>query len=170
MFFLFINFFWQIMQISYVMISLGDNMKKNFFLILFSIILGIAFTFFVLNKENIYAKGNYQVYAILIGTYASFDEGKKVMEKLPSSILVENADGYSIYGAIYKDADIINKMVLYFTKKNIDVYLININTSKDFYQKLDNFEKLVTKCEEEIIYDKINQSILKLYGEEINHV
>ena len=37
----------------------GDKMKKTIGLIIISISLGIGFTFFFLNKQNIYAKEEY---------------------------------------------------------------------------------------------------------------
>ena len=57
-------------------------MKKNILIILLSIISGIAVTFFVLNKENIYAKEEYLVYAFEIYSNASLEETEKEKEKL----------------------------------------------------------------------------------------
>ena len=67
--------------------------------------------------------------------------------------------------AIYKDLDLVNKMVTYFENKGINIYLRTLHVSKDFYKILDNYEKIILNTNEDNIIDKINASILKLYIE-----
>ncbi len=141
-------------------------MKKNIILVLSSITLGILFTFFVLNKKDIYAKEEYNVYAFQTGAYSSYDNAS-----MPSDIpkIIINEDGlYKVYVAIYQDKDIINTMLKYFNNKNINVYLKMLKVNKDFYYKLTQYEELFLNLEDDNLYKQINESIMKLYLESKN--
>ena len=65
-------------------------MKKNIILVLSSIILGILFTFFILNKENIYAKEEYTVYAFQVGAYSTYDKAYQNTNETSAIIINEN--------------------------------------------------------------------------------
>lgn len=140
-------------------------MKKNIILVLFSLISGVLFTIFILNKENIYAKEEYLVYAFQVGAYESVDNANDMISKLPSGISIKEDNLYKVYSAIYKDIDLVNKMITYFKDNNINIYLKTINVSKDFYYILDNYEKIISKTDDTAVYDKVNQSILNTYLE-----
>ncbi len=142
-------------------------MKKNIILVLFSLISGVLFTIFILNKENIYAKEEYLVYAFQVGAYESIDNARDMISKLPSGIPIKEDNLYKVYSAMYKDIDLVNKMITYFKDNNINIYLKTINVSKDFYYILDNYEKIISKTDDTTIYDKVNQSILNTYLEGI---
>lgn len=144
-------------------------MKKNILLVLFSLISGVLFTVFILNKENIYAKEEYLVYAFQVGAYESVDNAQDMISKLPSGISIKEDNLYKVYSAIYKDIDLVNKMITYFKDNNINIYLKTINVSKDFYYILDNYEKIISKTEDTAVYDKVNQSILNTYLEGMNN-
>ena len=144
-------------------------MKKNIILVLFSLISGVLFTIFILNKENIYAKEEYLVYAFQVGAYESIDNAQDMINKLPSGISIKEDNLYKVYSAMYKDIDLVNKMITYFKDNNINIYLKTINVSKDFYYILDNYEKIINKSEDKTIYDKVNQSILNTYLEGMNN-
>jgi len=142
-------------------------MKKNLILVTLSIILGIAFTFFVLNKQDTYAKEEYLVYAFQVGAFEKEDNAIEYSSYLPTSIIHKEDNLYKVYVAIYKDIDIINKMVVYFENNDINVYLKNISVDKDFYKILDNYEEFINKSGNDNIYNKINQSILNSFLESI---
>lgn len=142
-------------------------MKKNLILITLSILLGIAFTFFVLNKQDTYAKEDYLVYAFQVGAFENIENAEEYSSGLPASIIHKEDKLYKVYVAIYKDIDIINKMVVYFENNDINVYLKNINVDKEFYKALSNYEELIKNSEDTNIYNKINQSILNNFLESI---
>lgn len=145
-------------------------MKKNLILVTLSIILGVAFTFFVLNKENTYAKEEYLVYAFQVGAFENEENALEYIAHLPSSIIVNDDNLFKVYTAIYKDIDIINQMVVYFEDNNINIYLKNINVNSNFYTILSNFEELIKNSYDKNIYNKVNQSILNSYLESIDNV
>ena len=70
-------------------------MKKNIILVLSSILLGVLFTFFILNKENIYAKEDYTVYAFQTGAYSTYDKAYQNINNI-SSIIVSDNNLYKI--------------------------------------------------------------------------
>ena len=144
-------------------------MKKNLILMSLSIILGITFTFFVLNKENTYAKEEYMVYAFQVGAYEKEDNAKEYTSKLPSSIVIKENNLYKVYVTMCNNIDIVNKMVVYFEDNNINIYLKGVKTNKNFINLLDNYEKLLKNTEDTKVYNKINQSILNSYLESLNY-
>jgi len=143
-------------------------MKKNIILITLSVIIGVLFTFFVLNKENTYAKEEYLVYAFQVGAFEKEENAIEYSEYLPTSIILKEDKLYKVYVAIYKDIDLINEMVVYFEDKDINVYLKSININNNFYKLLDNYELLIKESKDKNIYNKINQSILNSYLESVN--
>lgn len=142
-------------------------MKKNIILITISIAFGITFTFFVLNKQDTYAKEEYLVYAFQVGAFEKKENAEDYAKYLPTSAIHKEEDLYKVYVAIYKDLDIINKMVVYFENNDINVYLKNINVDKEFYVSLTNFEEYINKSDNINIYNKVNQSILNSWLESI---
>lgn len=134
-------------------------------LITLSILLGILFTFFVLNNQNTYAKEDYLVYAFQVGAFENEKNAVELSNKLKASIIKKEDKLYKVYVAIYKDIDVINAMVVYFEDNDINIYLKNINVSKEFYYNLDNYEKIIKENYNKNIYDQINQSILDNYLE-----
>ncbi len=141
-------------------------MKKTIIIILIWISLGILFTHVILNK-NFFKGKEYMVYAFEIGTYNEEEQAQGVANNLPSSIILKENNLYKVYSGIYKDIDIVNKMVVYFEGKDIDILLKTINTNSNFYNELDNWEKILANTNDEKVYDKVNQGILDRYIESI---
>lgn len=144
-------------------------MRKNIILITLSIIFGILFTFFVLNKENTYAKEEHMVYAFQTGAFENKEYAIKYSEKFPSSIVIQDKNLFKIYVAMYKDIDLINEMVVYFEDKDINVYLKSINVNKTFYQLLEDYELLIKNSNDKNMYNNINQSILNSFLESMEY-
>ena len=139
-------------------------MKKNIILVFSSVLLGILFTFFILNKENIYAKEEYTVYAFQKGAYSTYDKAYQNINDT-SAIIVNENNLYKVYCAIYKDMDLVNNMLEYYQNKNINIYLKQIKVSASFYQALEKYEELIKNINDKNLYKEINQSILNLYLE-----
>ncbi len=153
--------------ISVCYIKIGDYMKRKIILSLFVILSGVVFTFYFLNKKVFYAKEEYYVYAFQAGAYQNEDNANKYIDSLGNikGIIIKDNDLYKIYVGIYKNTDIVNKMLVYFENNNINIYLKSIKVSKDFYKILDNYEKIINNTDNTYIYSKVNESILKVYYE-----
>lgn len=144
-------------------------MKKNIIIILMTIILGITFTFFYLNKTQAYAQEERLVYAFQTAAFEKLDSAEDYAKQLPSSIIIKEDNLYKIYTAIYKDNDLINKMVVFFEDNQIGIYLKTIPVSTGFYVNLSNYETLLNNTTDESVYNKINQSILNLYKDSLEN-
>ena len=118
-------------------------MKNKLILVTLTIILGITFTFFVLNKDYTYAKEDYLVYAFQVGSFENIENAENYANKLTSSVILKQDNLYKVYVAMYKDIDLVNNMVVYFEDKNINIYLKSIEVTESFYTLLDNYEKLL---------------------------
>ena len=118
-------------------------MKKKILFAIFSVVAGIAFTFFFLNKEDTFAKEEYLIYVFQVGAFEKYDNAVNFSNSLPSSIIKKEGNLYKIYVAMYKDIDIVNKMIVYFENNDINIYLKNLNVSKNFYNDLLNYETLI---------------------------
>lgn len=140
-------------------------MKKNIIMVIITLAIGIIFTTFILNKKDIYAKSEYNVFAFQVGAYENYDNAKDYAQKLPSSLIVKEDNLYKIYVAMYRNIDIVNKMIVYFENNGINIYLKNIKISRDFSDRLNNYEDFIINSEDEKVYNKINQSILNCYEE-----
>ena len=140
-------------------------MKKNIIMIILAIASGVVFTFFFLNKGVFYAKEEYSVYAFQVGAFKDYDNAKNLTNNIPSSIIVNEDTLYKVYVGIYKDIDLVNKMIVYFENKDINIYLKSIKVNKEFYNNIDKFEKVLNNTEESNVYNKTNQAILDLYLE-----
>lgn len=140
-------------------------MKKSIILITLSIVLGILFTYFVLNKQNTYAMEEYLIYAFQVGAFEKEENALEYSKYLETSIIICENNLYKVYVAMYKDTDVVNKMVVYFEDNNINIYLKSISVSKEFYYNLDNYEKLIKESNNQNVYNKVNQSILNSYLE-----
>lgn len=145
------------------------NKMKKIILIVLSIGLGIFCTFYIFNKEQIYAKEEYLVFAFQVGAYKDYDNAKNFSKTLPSSIIVQEDNLYKIYISIYKDIDIVNKMLVYFENNNINIYLKSLNVNKKYYNILSNYEEIIKNSDNIDLYNSVNQSILNLYIESINN-
>lgn len=141
-------------------------MKKTLIIILIWIGLGILFTQAILNK-NIFKRKEYTVYAFEVGSYKEESEAQDTASNLPSSIILKEDNLYIVYSGIYKDIDVVNKMVVYFEDQDINILLKTINIPSNFYEELDNYERILENTMDEAVYDKVNQGILNRYMESI---
>lgn len=140
-------------------------MKKSIIMVIITLAFGVVFTTFILNKEDIYAKSEYDVFVFQAGAYENYENAKEYSQKLPSSLIVKENNLYRIYVAMYRNIDIVNKMIVYFENKGINIYLKDIKINSDFASRLDNYEDFILNSEDEKVYNKINQSILNCYEE-----
>ena len=141
-------------------------MKRTLIIILVWIFLGILFTQIILNK-NIFKGKESTVYAFEVGSYKEESEAQNTANNLPSSIILKEDNQYIVYSGIYKDIDVVNKMVVYFENQDINILLKTINITSNFYDELDNYEKILENTLDESVYDKVNQGILNRYMESI---
>ena len=71
-------------------------MKKKILLIIITIGAGILFTFYFLNKENIYAKEEYIVYAFQVGAFKNYENAQEYSQNF-ESFIIKQEDNFSKY-------------------------------------------------------------------------
>lgn len=148
-----------------LLLEQGDNMKKNFILITFSILAGILVTFFILNKESFAASEEYLAYAFLTTSVDNVMEAENEISRLGLGIYLNNGNKFDICIAIYKDLDIVNEMINQYEKNGTNIYLKTIKVSKNFYKSLDTYENIIKNTNDKQLTTKISESILKMYLE-----
>ncbi len=116
--------------------------------------------------EEDYEKSNndfIDVYAFQTGYYTTYDEALSNKNNYPSSIVIPDSNGYNVVVAMYEDMDLINKMLVYYEEKDIDITIKKISCSKEFVKELNRYESLVINLDNQELYDKLNQNILDMY-------
>ena len=134
---------------------------------LLSISLGFIFTIVVLNKENLFGSNNYTIYVLSGGEFTSREMAYDKQSKLNTGIIVEEDNLYKIYLALYKDLDLVNKMLNYYEDEDINVYINTINVDRSFYNTLNNYEEVIKNSDSNLVFKPVNESILNLYLESI---
>ncbi len=134
--------------------------------IIISILIGILSTLLIINNKEYKIKEEYLVYGLQVGEYQKLNS-ISINKDIPS-IIIYNNDSYKVYVGIYKNIDILNKMLVYFENNTLKVYINNIKVNKEFYNNIDTYEKLLRNTSEDKIYKSINKSILELYRKENN--
>ena len=81
-------------------------------------------------------------------------------------------DGYTIKSIdkeikLYKDLDLVNKMLNYYEDEDINVYINTINVDRSFYNTLNNYEEVIKNSDSSLVFKPVNESILNLYLESI---
>ena len=144
-------------------------MKKEIYIIIFMLSTIIFYYFIFINNNKIINKKEYDIFALQAASFDNIDNASIYKANLPSSIIVKQNNLYNVYVGMYKDIDLVNKMIVYFEDNNINIYLKNIKVNKDLYNKLDNYEKILINSNDVRVYKNINQSILDMYinGESI---
>lgn len=144
-------------------------MKKAIYIIIFMLSTIIFYYFIFINNNKIINKKEYDIFALQAASFDNIDNASIYKANLPSSIIVKQNNLYNVYVGMYKDIDLVNKMIVYFEDNNINIYLKNIKVNKDLYNKLDNYEKILINSNDVRVYKNINQSILDMYinGESI---
>ena len=144
-------------------------MKKAIYIIIFMLSTIVFYYFIFISNNKINNKNEYDVFALQAASFDNIDNASIYKANLPSSIIVKQNNLYNVYVGMYKDIDLVNKMIVYFEDNNINIYLKNIKVNKDLYNKLDNYEKILINSNDVRVYKNINQSILDMYinGESI---
>lgn len=147
-------------------------MKKTLLTILGAILVGFGLGLFFFKKfdTNIEALATSvkSIYAVQVGVYKNIDNAKDVANKMEGIVVLDN-DYYRVYIDIIKDKEILNLREEYYKNNNINYYLKIINPSKEFIDKLDDYEIILKNTS--ISADKIGvvrEKILKEYQNELH--
>lgn len=148
----------------------GDYMKKYFWSIFLSLIVGIYLGKFTLNQYsdlNVFPVfGNYDtLYFLQQGVYSSVLSMKENMNSFPYYIYNLDDDGYHTYVGITNSLENAKKIKEYFANAGYDIYIKenNINNSV-FISIVNQYDLLLNDAEGDAIGDICNQ-VLSSYEE-----
>ena len=127
--------------------------------VVFSLLVGLLCMIYFFKSNNKFT----DVYAFQTGYFQTYNEALANKEQYPSSVIIPGSDGFYVVVAIYEDMDLINKMLVYYEEKDINVSIKKISCSNEFVQELNKYETLANNIEDKELYDKLNQNILDMY-------
>lgn len=144
-------------------------MKKVLLTLFFSIMLGILLGIYSYNKFNkedlsLVMNKNNEIYAFQIGVFDNLDNANNLANKYNAIVLNDN-NKYRVYIAFC--TTMLNKLKDYYDKKAIAYYIRNINVSSTFFNKLKEYELLLSEANTNN-YDSIIKKILNEYEEDLN--
>lgn len=140
-------------------------MKKGVLVVLFAIMLGGGFAYFLFNKvvvkEDVIS--NKKVFAFQVGAFTSYDNAHKVAER-NNGIVVDDSDIYRVYVAILNDDEAIIKLKEYYNSIGLNYYLKEIYVSEEFIKGIEDDEELLKRSDSNT-YTVINNDVLEKYEE-----
>lgn len=134
-------------------------MKQYFKVVIISLLSTFLIIGFFLKKEEEVK----DIYAFEVGFYNDYNSANEYSKKINNSRVIPQGDGYHVVVALYEDINIINKMLIYYSEKEIDVKLEKISCDKNFLSDLNKYENIVTSLDNKELYDKVNENILDMY-------
>lgn len=148
----------------------GDNMKKYFWSIFFSLLIGIYLGKFMLNQYNDFnvfpvAYGYDTLFFLEQGVYSDIDSMKEGMSSF-SYYIYDVRDGkYHTYVGITKNRENASKIKEYYDNKGYDIYIRENNIdSSSFVSVVSQYDLLLIDASGDAIDDICNQ-VLSSYEE-----
>ena len=166
MFFFFLTFFLNLFLYN----KNGDSMRKYFWSIFLSLIVGIYLGKFILSQYddfNIFPVSlSYDtVYFLQEGVYSNEDIMKNNMSSFNYYIYDIEDDGYHTYVGITKNHDNALKIKEFFKEKGYDIYIKENNIKNNsFISVLNQYDILLSNSDKDSI-DSICNQILSSYEE-----
>ncbi|MBR3362312.1 MAG: hypothetical protein IKG40_00115 [Bacilli bacterium] len=150
-------------------------MKKYFFPIITSFIIGTLIAFFLIsnyeNAESItISKNAKKIYYIQKGVYSSKDSMKKNMSAFSYYIYNVENNKYYTYIGLTSNKENADKIKNYWNKKGYDIYIKEKTIdNKSFITILNQYDEILSKTNDEGTIVTINNQILSKYEELVNN-
>ena len=140
-------------------------MKKVLIVVLFSLLLGGGFAFFIFYKirmEDV-SVSEVVVTAFQVGAFNSYDNAYRVAIR-NNGIVVSDEDIFRVYVSVLYDEEAISKLSLYYDSIGLNYYLKSICVSKKFVDSIKDNEELLVRSSSDT-FSVINKSILNRFEE-----
>jgi hypothetical protein len=140
-------------------------MKKVLIVVLFSLLLGGGFAFFIFYKirmEDV-SVSEVVVTAFQVGAFNSYDNAYRVAIR-NNGIVVSDEDIFRVYVSVLYDEEAISKLSLYYDSIGLNYYLKSISVSKKFVDSIKDNEELLVRSSSDT-FSVINKSILNRFEE-----
>ena len=139
-------------------------MKKYFVVIIFAIITGSLLAYFTFKGTFAFASENKNAYIFQMGVYKSVDNANNMANSLKSSVIIKEGDYYHVYGSVFTDEYLIDRISNYYEKEKISFYIKNINISNELYNKITKYEDILKNSSDIDVIIKTSQTLLDLYS------
>ena len=155
---------------SFLYNKFGDGMKKYFWSIILSLVVGIYLGKFTLSQYDSFnvfpvSFGYDNVYFLQQGVYSSVDVMKNSMSSFNYYIYDMEDDGYHTYVGITKSQENALKIKEFFKKKGYDIYIKeNSINNNSFVSVLTQYDNLLSVAHDDSIESICNQ-VLSSYEE-----
>lgn len=138
-------------------------MKKVLIFVFSAVIVGLIISgyFYKKVKEEI----NVKVISIFqTGVYATYDEALSFSDS--KNKIFYDGKLYHVYDSLVSSDKAKEKMIDFYTNKNIDYYVKEKYVSLSLYNDIDKYSKLIELSDNKTI-ELINNAMLEKYGEDI---
>lgn len=149
-------------------------MKKYFFTIMISFIIGISMAYFIIKQyeelPNIAVSANAtDLYYIQRGVYSDMDNMKNNMKEFTHYIYNVEDNQYYTYIGISSSKENALKIQKYYQTLGYDTFLKEkITDNKEFVEVLKQYDKLLSKTKEDESVKVICNQVLAKYEEMVN--
>ncbi len=144
-------------------------MKKTLYWIFIAILSGIILGYLTFNRyEDLNIRNVIKlddgVYMIKYGTFYDMDEMIDTVTEIDRYIYINKDDKYDVYIAIAKSYENIARILDIYKSKinNLKIEKVNIE-NEEFIQNLDEYEKLLTACNDDKSLLIVENQILSCY-------
>ena len=146
-----------------------------FITIIISIIIGSVFGFLLYknidNNINDLFNNHSKLTFFQTGVFTNEENAIKYAYSFENAIIIKDEDLYRVYISILNNPESISAMRNHFNRKNINYHLRIIYVEGDeFIERLQKYEQIILALEDEGTYNVINERILRMYKESMEHI
>lgn len=147
-------------------------MKRYMKFIVFAVFVGclIAFLFYQnINQEvRAIAKKEEIINLFQVGVFKNEGNAHKFAKTFESSLVYQDNEYYRVIIAISYHKEVSAKLEALYKGKELNYYIKEYRVNKDFIKKIDSFEKILLKSNNEDVIYNVNNSILSLFDSYIH--
>ncbi len=140
-------------------------MKRNLYVITIALTLGAVFAIYIFENQELSTMPavvtSGKVYYFQLAMFENEANAKTYLENIEYGIIKKESDFYYIYGALYSNEYLVEKLKNYYTLNNIS-YVVkeNIIGDEDF-QELLSYENILLQSDNMEVILRSNQIILE---------
>lgn len=127
----------------------------------------MAFIFYKDIKKEVLAmtKTNDTIYCFQAGVFKSLENAQKFAKNLKAYGIYKDEDFYRVILAVTKKNK--EKLKVYYEEKEIDFYIKEVTLDLNAIKKIENYDQVLEKTEQEEVLYQVNQSMIELFLENV---
>ena len=144
-------------------------MKTYLKIVIGAIILGgvMAFFFYKDIKKEVLAitKTSDTIYCFQAGVFKSLENAQNFAQSLQAYGIYKDEEFYRVILAVTKENK--EKLKAYYEEKEINFYIKEVTLDLSAIKKIENYDQVLEKTEQEDVLYRINQSMIELFLENV---